>query len=223
MLPLLAFIKENNIRYKLPSASNIRNYFNIISAGYDNNSTYLPMLTLPNDIKEINRLYERLDRLVDYDIFGGECAFGYVVSELICNIYDHSEFSIGFIMGQKYNNLGFAELCVLDNGITIAGSLRKSGYIYNVTEHYKAINDALEGLSSKKEKGRGYGLNTSKKIFLDALGGELLIVSGYGALFMNKDNTLGINFNSDKMFNGTLISVRISNTPKSIDLYKYIE
>jgi hypothetical protein len=224
LLPLLTFIKENNIRFKPPSDLSIRNYFDLISSGHYNYSTYLPMIPLPNDRTQITELSERCNRLTNNNIFGGECVFEYVVTELICNIYEHSEFTIGFIMAQRYPKLGFTELCILDNGITIAGSLRKSGYSYNNNEHSKAIYEVLfKGLSSKKDKGRGYGLSTSKNIFFNALHGEFLIISGHGAVFMDKDPVLIINLTRDNIFNGTLISVRVSNTPKSINLYDYVE
>lgn len=111
--------------------------------------------------------------------------YTYVIGELMDNIYQHSEFTYASVMAQKYGKKGFIELCFFDNGITIPGSFAKHGKAYPKDGHAKAIYDAISGKSTEADVGRGFGLSTNVDMFRD-IGGEVLIVSGNGAVYVNK-------------------------------------
>lgn len=91
-------------------------------------------------------------------------AFSLIVSELVDNIYEHSDFKTAYVFAQKYPKIGKLEICFVDDGITIPGSFQKIELIYEKQEHYKAIHDALNGLSSKKIVGRGTGLTNVSRL-----------------------------------------------------------
>ncbi|MGH9923606.1 MAG: ATP-binding protein, partial [Nitrososphaerales archaeon] len=146
-----------------------------------------------------------------------------VVGELVDNIYQHSEFTMALVMAQKYPKKGFVELGFFDNGITIPGSFLKQGLIYDEEEAHKAIADALKGLSSKGGKERGHGLRSSVRIFLEGLGGEVLIISGAGAVYMSKQGSSCYVLGGYHKLGGTLISIRIQDLAKQINIYNYVE
>ena len=75
----------------------------------------------------------------------------------------------------------------MDDGRTILGSLEEgTGTPYLPNESHRAILDALAGKSAKGGNERGYGLRTSVRI-VTALGGEVLIVSGRGAVVIDRN------------------------------------
>ncbi len=186
LLPVAVLLTEKpTIKVLLPKDGKVSGYFKYITEGYRHHSpskTTLPMLRIPTSETERNKMTDRLLEIENGDLVGGKNAFGYVVSELISNVYEHSKFKVAYIMAQKYQNLEFLELCVVDNGISIPESLRKAGYEFNTDE--KAIGEAvLHGTSSKKSpEGRGYGLRTIVKLLVKGLGGYGIIVSGNGAI-----------------------------------------
>jgi hypothetical protein len=134
--------------------------------------------------------------------------FKNTLGELLDNVYQHSNFSLAAAAAQRYNRLGFTEICMVDNGMTIGGSLRNVGYDFDDTEAIiKAID---EGVSSKKILERGEGLGSSIRYFIENQQGEAMIVSGSGGVYMSS-NGIGsfARINMSEKFPGTLISARI--------------
>ena len=143
----------------------------------------------------------------------------FIFHELINNIYDHSEFSKGFVMGKSYPN--FKEISFIDNGITIPTSLRKNNHSFE--NDCRAIIEAINGLSTKNELGfaeRGTGLNNTTNIVMNGCGGEILVGSGNGLIFLSKGNVFMKNIDN-AFINGTLISLRIKLKEK-VDIYNYL-
>ncbi|GBE55016.1 hypothetical protein BMS3Bbin15_01180 [archaeon BMS3Bbin15] len=186
LLPIAVLLTETpTTKVSLPKDIEVSGYFKYITEGYRYHSpskTTLPMLRVPISEIERDKMTDRLLEIENGDLVGGRNAFGYVISELISNVYQHSEFSVAYIMAQKYNHLRLLELCVVDNGISIPESLRKAGYNFNTDE--KAIGEAvIHGASSKKsQEGRGHGFRSIVKLLVEGLGGYGIIVSGNGAI-----------------------------------------
>jgi len=149
---------------------------------------------------------------------GGEHAFKYLLSELIDNIYQHSEFGCANVMAQKYPRLKFVEIAVFDNGISIPGRFEKSGI---VSDDCNAIIDAINGLSTK-DRERGFGLGSCAKIFTQGIMGEILLVSRKGAIYLKKHNVIAYKLEDNNKLKGTLISVRVPISPKIVDIYAYV-
>ncbi|NOQ55959.1 MAG: ATP-binding protein, partial [Nanohaloarchaea archaeon] len=140
-------------------------------------------------------------------------------NELVDNIYQHSDFKNALVMAQRYENKKFTEICFFDDGITIKGSFLKNGIKFNDTE---AIIQALKGVSSKNKE-RGYGLSSNLNLFINGLGGEVLIISGIGAIYWSKTAQKIYKLPDIYKLKGTLISIRIPYPVKMVDIYDYID
>jgi hypothetical protein len=116
--------------------------------------------------------------------YGGDDAFMYIVEELIDNVYQHSRFLYGSFAAKVSDSDGFADLSVFDNGITIGTKFRESGMLFN--QDSEAIVSAVNGLSSKMEPGRGFGLGSTVILVIDGFAGEVFIASGSGAVYASK-------------------------------------
>ena len=226
LLPLLVFIKQNpNVKIILPKNIGVSKYLTIIkNKSKIKQNSYLSLVELPKEDKFVNETLQQL-----YDVtnlskeYGGESAFKYTIGELVDNIYQHSKFKNAFVMAQKYSSKGFIEICFCDDGITIPGSLKKAGLVFKDDEHDKAIVDAINGLSAKNDKERGYGLWSNLNLVMNGLGGEFLIISGNGAVLVNKEGHKLFKLQEPNTYSGTLISIRVSNERKEVNLYDYVE
>lgn len=143
----------------------------------------------------------------------------FIFHELTSNIYDHSKFSKGLVMGKSYEN--FKEIGFMDDGITIPTSLQEGNYSFE--NDCEAILEAINGLSTKNELGfieRGTGLNNTINITTNGCDGSALICSGGGLVFICK-NEVHIKDISKTPINGTLISLRMDLKEK-VDIYNYL-
>jgi len=228
LLPLGAFIRENRkkIKYVPPANQNVANYISLVIGDLKVESeckTYIPIISLPpkSSENESGKLLECVFKFHNNGKeYGGENAFKYLISELVDNIYQHSEFRNAFVMAQKYEKKRFMEICFFDDGITISGSFAKKGMIFEDSE---AILQAINGLSTKGSE-RGFGLGSNLKVFTQGLPGEMLIVSGKGAAFFKANEPTKLYILQDKYkLKGTLISVRIPYPVKEVDIYDFIQ
>jgi hypothetical protein len=169
-----------------------------------------------------------LDRLVDLSgstrLFSrNRDAYHYLLSELVDNIDQHAGADHAYVMAQYYPIRGEIEASFMDDGVTIPGSLERGiGRHYPPEDAVQAIVDALGGLSSRTAE-RGFGLRTSVRL-TNALGGEVLIVSGRGAVVAEPaGGVLPFRLSEDRALQGTLVSLRIPEGDKTISLYDYLE
>lgn len=86
-----------------------------------------------------------------------------------------------------------------------------------------AIRKAVNGLSTK-DKTRGFGLNTSINLYVNGVGGSLLLVSRNGAFYMDNDeiDEKLYNLSSEYHLDGTLITFRIPYPAKEVNIYDYV-
>ena len=143
----------------------------------------------------------------------------FIVHELRNNIYEHSQFKRGLVMGKSYPD--FKDISFVDNGINIANSLKNANYA--IKNDCDAILKAINGLSTKNELGfveRGTGLNNTINIVVNGCYGSVLIGSGKGLVFLTKDNIYMKTIDKTPV-NGTLISLRMHLSEK-VDIYKYL-
>lgn len=141
----------------------------------------------------------------------------FIFHELTSNIFDHSKFSKGFVMGKSYSD--FKEICFVDNGISIPTSLRNASYSFE--NDCETIIEAINGLSTKNELGfieRGTGLNNTINLVTNGCKGCALICSGRGLVFISKKEVYSKEINP---FNGTLISLRM-NLKEKVNIYNYL-
>ena len=227
LLPLLNLITEYHPTNIIESQnSNVWKYLlTILGKDLDSSEdkSYIPLVKLPIEPDKCNMVLQHIYQLVRNYVFGGEEAFKYVVGELVDNIYQHSSFTKAMIMAQRYDRLGYTDLSFFDNGITIVGSFLRRGLIYAEGDSYKAISDAITGLSSKGGTERGYGLKSSVRIFLDGLEGEFLIVSGIGAIYLSNKEKYAYKLTEPYKLKGTLISLKVQNSSKQTNIYNFVE
>lgn len=222
LLPLGIFIKEKHDIFIIPPTEpKVLNYYNIITKGGGANSpgrSYIPIVQIPPNEKQRENMLEPLYS-VEKNHVSARNAFIYVISELADNVYQHSRFSTGYIMAQKYAN--FTEVGIIDNGISIPGSFENAGFEFSDVE---ALSEAINGLSTKldmKEE-RGAGLRTSLRLLTEGLKGECLIISRGGKLIAKEEKTF-YNMDNNYIFNGTFICARVPVPYSEVKIYDYIE
>ncbi len=127
-------------------------------------------------------------------------------------------------MAQYYPKKGMIEASFVDDGVTIPRSLGEgTGAEYAPGKAHEAILDALHGKSAKEGEGRGFGLQSSVRL-VNALGGQVLVVSGSGAVVaVRKGEVLAYSLNPQLELDGTLVSLRLSDTQKRINLFDEVE
>ncbi|MCK4797951.1 MAG: hypothetical protein KAT05_11240 [Spirochaetes bacterium] len=223
LLPLCNLIK-NNERICISPRENVSNYINtVMGTTYSPNKSYLPIIFLPTDSTDGGRLLNKLN--IWYDggkLCGGTNAFNYLIGEFVDNIYQHSEFMNGCVLAQKYDAKGFLEIAFFDDGISIPGCFERNDIAFSSDS--EAIHKATNGYTTKKSIERGFGMKTSINLYVNGIGGELLIVSRGGALYKSHHN------NEEKLYKlsstyeleGTLIAVRIPYPAKEVNIYEHI-
>ena len=224
LLPLANFLRDNisSMEYISPP-DNVSNYISIITKrNFLEGSTYVPITNLPKNKSQTKDVINNLQTIYkNGEDYGGANCFNYLLGELIDNVYEHSEFSTAYVMAQKYINKRFVEISILDDGISIPGCFEKHDAPFS--DDYIAIASAINGKSTKDDA-RGFGLGSSVKLYVDGLGGELLLVSRNGVLYKNKDKELVYNTESAHQLHGTLISIRVPYpVPQIGNMYDYID
>lgn len=148
-----------------------------------------------------------------------------MISETIDNITEHSDSDRGFICAQAYPSKGYLDICIADRGVTLLGSYQK--LVDNEIESdIEAIKAANRGLSSKNlpdAENRGYGIYTSKKMLINGLGGQYMMMSG-GAVYMKSRDVDGFfTLPRDLRWNGTVVALRIPYQAPQFNYINYIE
>jgi len=223
---IVAYMRDKKPRWIPPSDSKVARYIKTVTNGSRFRlaklfrKSYLPMVPLPHDSNEAMRILERIYELHNHGRYcGGENAFKYLMGEIVDNVYEHSEFTDSFVIAQKYINRGFMDVCFFDNGITINGSFRKHGEPFESDS--LAIGEALNGASTKGDE-RGYGLNTTARIYTEGIAGKILIVSGNGAVECYNQQQQSYQFGKAYQLEGTLVSVRMPYPAKEVNIYDFI-
>jgi anti-sigma regulatory factor (Ser/Thr protein kinase) len=224
MLPLCNLLKYNGRSMMVISPyESVTNYISILMGTSYYTSTFIPITYLPKEKREVSDVITQLKKLHNNGIeYGGINAFNYLIGELIDNIYQHSEFTNASLMAQRYEKKGFTEISIFDDGISIPTCFENHG-LYS-THDANAIQKAVNGLSTKDES-RGYGLNTSIKLYVNGVAGSLLLVSRQGAFYLEHDRQNDeqlYNLSSQYGLDGTLITFRIPYPVKEVNIYDYI-
>ena len=229
LLPLVALIKSNGPQFKYvpPENKAVHRYFSLITGEPPHNKTdsFIPIIRA-NRLNDsyLNQMYSLVAEEESHDDSKIQNAIKYVISELVANIDEHSKCNDSIFMAQNYPTRKFLEGGFFDNGITIPGSFRDAGLLKEGMKDSDCIKQAITGTSTKPEGGRGHGLPSTTKI-LKAMNGDVLLVSGKGALYLNGTNKyvqedISYDLDDDMALNGTLISFRLHLPIKTVDIYK---
>lgn len=192
--------------------------------------TYLPICLIHtgisnervrNDIESIYTQIMQTQLTLQTNI---KSAISFIISEFIDNIDQHSMAPFGYIMVQHYPKKGFLQICIIDRGDGILNSYIRNGFT-NIETHSKALEEALNGRSTKiDEKGRGFGISTSRKMLVKGLGGEFFLMTGNALFVYTKEHEQIIELDVKQAWDGTILAIGIpTHAPKVFNIIDYLE
>lgn len=191
--------------------------------------TYTPICAFPASEEKVadelqSILQSIIEKQTNYDR-SVKTPLAYLLSEIICNINQHSCSENGYIYAQYLKKEGCIDICIADDGITIYGSYANNAkYIDDIgNSEAKALRMANEGFSTKDSPERGYGLNTSRKLLAKGMGGDFFMLSGSAFYRLSKDRDEVIELPKTIRWDGTIVLMRIPvSLPKNFNIYEYI-
>lgn len=216
----------------LPSNSNVKTYLKTINffKGIHTLNTlrrknYIPivfMSTKPDRVKGREQIETCLKDIL-LEQMNSKCtlsnALGYVLSEMLDNIWEHSRSEYGWFLAQYYKTKNYVDICILDNGISIKGSYDRENI--RTTNDAGAIKLALKGVSTKEEK-RGVGLYSTRRLVTESsLSGKFLLLSGRSGYFKSRNKELL--FNLKCRWQGTIVLLRLYKSKEKVDWTPYVD
>lgn len=192
--------------------------------------TYIPIVSFPanSDTDEKEKISSIVEDIIirqlniEHNVATG---IKYIVEETIDNVTEHSETDRGFIFAQAYPNKGYLDLCIADCGITLLGSYMKLPG-NEINDDMEAIKAANRGISSKNRpeaENRGFGIYTSKKMLIEGLGGQYLMISGNSMYVKNKEFDNFYSFPENIRLDGTVVALRIPLQSPNFSYVNFIE
>ncbi|WP_282748620.1 hypothetical protein [Paraprevotella xylaniphila] len=191
--------------------------------------SYIPICRFSLKNKNIDRMQSLVQATIEKQNkldSSLKSAISYMLSELICNISEHSESEFGYLYSQRKGDA--LNICIADAGVTVYGSyLRAKKYLEKISgNEAEALRIANEGFSTKdlpNAENRGFGLSTTKRMIVDGLGGSFFMLSGGAFHRHNKDGIQYIKLPEYISWDGTVLLIRIPLTvPSDFNYYKYI-
>ena len=154
----------------------------------------------------------------------------YFLSELIDNIYEHSDSVNGYLYSQYVEKENSLYICIADAGITIFKSYEKAKkYLQEIDNNEsEALRFANEGRSTKNRPGaesRGYGISTTRKMLVEGLGGSFYMLSGSAFhRYESKEINSYVDMRNFFKWNGTLLVLRVpADIPHGFNYINYLE
>ena len=198
---------------------------------YDNKN-FIPLCSF--DMTDSNKdtfgslLKNALLRQVNFE-HNGNSSISYLISELLDNIYEHSNSPSGYIFSQYNEKEKVIHLCIADSGITIAGSF-KNAKLYqkeidgNEAEALKLANEGYSTKNRPSAENRGYGISTSKSMLVSGMKGAFYMLSGEAFHHYRDGKNAYINLKNIFRWNGTIILMSIpTKLPKTFNYINYLE
>lgn len=140
---------------------------------------------------------------------------------MVTNVYEHSASKWGWVFAQYFPKKNFLDVVILDQGYGLKKAYEKA-FKQSFSDE-EAIRKALEGNSIKKDKERGYGLRTTKKLVTQSeLNGKFLIISGTKGYFSEKDRDLFFDLET-WAWEGTIIIMRLNKVQNLVNYTDYVE
>lgn len=186
--------------------------------------TYIPIGHLTDDDvvgkEKLSSMFDQLIYQALSSVPGSRDAVYYPISELVTNIFEHSQKNDGWIFAQKYPRKDHLDICIADHGRGLAQAYRdEKGLTYTDKE---AIEQAIMGHSTKSEVERGYGLRTSKRVVCEGMNGSFILISGNSALIQTGTDERIVELPGPG-WSGVIVSYRIPKPLGPVDIYKYLE
>ena len=231
ILPICAYIYENKSQYILPENEQALHYLNTINFPIGITSipencrkqTYIPIVFLQKlDDNNKEKLESWFQELVysKMNIKSNKNIIFTPISELITNIFEHSNKKYGWVLAQLYPNLNFVDVCIIDTGRGIRKSYEDEKNL-KFNNNIEAFHKLIEMESSTPGKDRGYGIYSSKNIICD-LHGSFILISDNIAWNINSSNSI-ITEITNFTWQGVIAGYRIKFPTNPIDIYNYVE
>lgn len=195
------------------------------------NKTYMPIISFPVHIRyndKRNVILSVIERLLINQLgLQPNIAYGlkYLIGESVDNIIEHSDSERGYIFSQFYPQKKYLDICIADNGITLLGSYRKIGND-EYTNHLIAMQAANRGISTKNlpdAENRGYGIKTSKKMLVDGLSGNYVMLSGNALYLKSRTVDQFASLPEIATWQGTITAMRIPYMNKEFNYINFVE
>lgn len=193
--------------------------------------TYIPVINFPatdNQEDEKNNILSTIESIISRQLnLTSNIIIGlkYMLGEMIDNITEHSYSERGYIFAQAYPTKRYLDICIADNGITLLGSYQRSND-KEIASDLEAMQAANRGISTKNlpnAENRGYGIITSRKMLVDGLNGQYIMISG-NAIYVRDKNLDQFIALPDKIYwKGTIIALRIPYINREFQYINYIE
>lgn len=191
--------------------------------------TYTPICSFPaNDVRVADRLEQVVQQIIQAQTHYSpslQAPLSYLLSELVCNINQHSRARQGYIFCQYLKQERALCLCIADNGNNVFGSyIRTRTMLDRVTDEAIALQYANNGYSTKGLPERGYGLRTSRSMLVNGLHGAYFMLSG-SAFYRHTPTSEGaVLLPPTIVWDGTIVLLRIPiDVPQAFSLYNYLE
>lgn len=185
-----------------------------------NHDKQIDIFSIPNEENPNHPVIKNIFNFTDNNnnFFGGTNSSCYLISEIMDNIYQHSNFLYAYVIMRSFDDV--RDIIFLDRGNTIKDNFTQYGIKFQCDSD--AIFYAINGLSSKHGLDRGHGLSSSIRIVKEGLDGQIFIVSGSGAMYLSKNFDIKYNLPIIYEVPGTLLIIRSSNSSKAVDIYQYL-
>lgn len=234
LLPLAAYAEKTKSLFNTNGLTDkTLSYFQAVSfpqgtglvSAFQHQKTYIPIGTLRRDApiterEKFESAFSGMVKEVSQAAEGATSAIYYPIGELVTNIFEHSQASVGFVFGQYYPKKRYLDICIVDAGRGLAKSYEIEKSLTLSDED--AISEAMKGRSTKAGNERGYGVHTSKNLVTKGLGGEFVLVSGSAAFLADKQQERLVKL-PDFYWQGTIIAYRIPRIDQSINITPYLE
>ena len=146
LLPLISFMYNYNKSIKDHKNPTVNEYLHKVLGIKKHTTTTFPFRWLDETTDNSEKLTKQIIDIMESPKDNIN-ALKYIFHEVIANVYDHSEFNKGFVIGQYYPRLNSTDYCFMDNGISIPGSFKKSDILFK--NDCDAIIQAVNGMSTR--------------------------------------------------------------------------
>lgn len=204
-----------------PKDLSVKTYLETIGFPLGKNTqgnTYCPLRHFTtNPQKAVDAIYAVINKNYPEEVQGNVA--GYIFSELSDNISEHSQFHNATMLAQYFPKTGEIDMGFIDDGISIPGSYEQHGR--DVPSDANAIEQAVQGISTKEGWSRGHGLPSCKGITKDLLKGEFYIISRQGVL-VHRSGASNIYNLESKGLRGTVVYLRFSKPAQTPNVTAYL-
>ena len=99
----------------------------------------------------------------------------YLISELICNINQHSDSDYGYIYTQYLKRENCLDICIADDGSYVKSQKMLDKIGDNEAEALKYANEGYSTKDLPDAESRGFGISSTKSMIVEGLGGAFFM------------------------------------------------